>query len=375
MRLYLDSRIEDGGNSRVYRARVTSESPPRILAVKVVHTTKHVKNPMLRHEACAIISLRGHASVPEVYALGRTQYYEYLALEELGPNIFSPLKSSSGLTMRNLIALTCQMIDAVQHMHSRNLVHGDIKPGNFLFDLRPTGLIKIIDFGCTRPYRDPISLAHKPESRSSRFLGTRSYASIHMHYHYRPSRRDDMESLAYTVLALLCDGLPWHKRRTYDEEFLPEKCKWSGSDLAAGHPPVFGAFLDDARAMAYDAEPDYSGWKLRFRELAPGLPDEPLYDYADDGPRVGLSHWPQEMQPVDLEPAPESAADSASLSDDVWVPTSEWPNPFAILDEDLIGDEQEMVASHLERIEETPGMERPWVYQAAGYPPERIVPF
>ena len=48
-----------------------------------------------------------------MYAWGRTQYYEYLALEELGSDIYEPSKSASGLTMRNLIALTCQMVSSI----------------------------------------------------------------------------------------------------------------------------------------------------------------------------------------------------------------------------------------------------------------------
>ena len=58
-------------------------------------------------------SLVGHASIPKVYAWGITQYYEYLALEELGPDIYELSKSASGLTMRNLIALTCQMVISI----------------------------------------------------------------------------------------------------------------------------------------------------------------------------------------------------------------------------------------------------------------------
>ena len=52
----------------------------------------------------------GHPSIPEVYALGQTQYYEYMALEELGGDIYEPLERPEGLTSRNLVALTCQMV-------------------------------------------------------------------------------------------------------------------------------------------------------------------------------------------------------------------------------------------------------------------------
>ena len=53
----------------------------------------------------------GHPSIPGAYAWGRSQYAEYLALELLGPDIYTgTLDSPSGLTMRNLVALSCQMV-------------------------------------------------------------------------------------------------------------------------------------------------------------------------------------------------------------------------------------------------------------------------
>lgn len=117
---------------RVYRAHTTSDEKPRIFAVKKLHTNKQIQRPMLRHEACAMVHLRGrftplniavlpaypddlhatgHPSIPGAYAWGRSQYAEYLALELLGPDIYTgTLDSPSGLTMRNLVALSFQMV-------------------------------------------------------------------------------------------------------------------------------------------------------------------------------------------------------------------------------------------------------------------------
>lgn len=76
-----------------------------------------------------------------------------------------------------------------------------------------------------------------------------------------PSRRDDIESLAYTVLLLLCGGLPWVVNGIKRVGVLREKLKWSGVALSNGYPAVFGAFLDYARTLAFDEEPDYAGWR------------------------------------------------------------------------------------------------------------------
>ena len=39
---------------------------------------------MLRHEACALSLLAGHLSIPRVYAWGRSQFFEYLVMDQLG---------------------------------------------------------------------------------------------------------------------------------------------------------------------------------------------------------------------------------------------------------------------------------------------------
>ncbi|TRM56288.1 hypothetical protein BD626DRAFT_520091 [Schizophyllum amplum] len=54
--------IASGGYGRIYAGRVMNESAPRVVAVKKARITRKVavmKNPMLRHEACAMLTLRG----------------------------------------------------------------------------------------------------------------------------------------------------------------------------------------------------------------------------------------------------------------------------------------------------------------------------
>lgn len=97
----------------------------------------------------------------------------------------------------------------VMHVYLQ-LVHGDIKPQNFLFeelDLKSasTDRIVFIDLGLTRELQ-------KKFVRTSGINGTRSFASIHVHKKYLPTPRCDIESLCYMLLHFIDHQLPWNKR-------------------------------------------------------------------------------------------------------------------------------------------------------------------
>lgn len=97
----------------------------------------------------------------------------------------------------------------VMHVYL-NLVHGDIKPQNFLFEeleLRAasTDRIVFIDLGLTRELK-------RRFVRTSGINGTRSFASIHVHKKYLPTPRCDIESLCYMLLHFIDHQLPWNKR-------------------------------------------------------------------------------------------------------------------------------------------------------------------
>jgi hypothetical protein len=89
------------------------------------------------------------------------------------------------------------------------------------------------------------------------------------------SRRDDLESLAYTLLFLLLGNLPWQQykgqsgtRAGYIKHVREKKRQWSGRRLGQGLAKEFGELLDYARALEFDAKPDYKGLSAGFQRLA-----------------------------------------------------------------------------------------------------------
>ena len=73
-------------------------------------------------------------------------------------------------------------INRIEYIHSKNFIHRDVKPDNFLMGLGKKGnLVYIIDFGLAKKYRDARSHQHIPYRENKNLTGTARYASINTH--------------------------------------------------------------------------------------------------------------------------------------------------------------------------------------------------
>ncbi|THG00758.1 hypothetical protein TEA_025583 [Camellia sinensis var. sinensis] len=119
-------------------------------------------------------------------------------------------------------------------------VHGDVKPENFLLATRwrdaSTGLHVEYD-------QRPDVFRYNSCDTS---WGTVRYASVHAHLGRIGSRRDDLESLAYTLIFLLRGRLPWQGYQGENKSFLVCKKKMATSpeSLCCFCPQPFRLFIE-----------------------------------------------------------------------------------------------------------------------------------
>ncbi|KAH9613297.1 hypothetical protein KSS87_016092, partial [Heliosperma pusillum] len=169
-------------------------------------------------------------------------------------------------------------------------VHGDVKPENFLLGLPGTPDEKklfLVDLGLATKWRDTTTGLHvEYDQRPDVFRGTVRYASVHAHLGRTGSRRDDLESLAYTLIFLLRGRLPWQGYQACTQSsvicslgenkgFLVCKKKMATSpeSLCCFCPLPFRQFVEYVVNLKFDEEPSYAKYVSLFDGIVGPNPD------------------------------------------------------------------------------------------------------
>ena len=104
---------------------------------------RNSKYNLLESEACFLFLLKGEG-IPKIISYGKIIGFKVIIEELLGESIYLLWKNKT-FDIKNKINDLCliaiQCLDRLKYIHSKNTVHRDIKPINFLFGKKDPNFI------------------------------------------------------------------------------------------------------------------------------------------------------------------------------------------------------------------------------------------
>ncbi|NWX17922.1 KC1A kinase, partial [Aegotheles bennettii] len=276
-------KIGSGSFGDIYL--VTNITNGEEVAVKL--ESQKARHSQLLCESKLYKILQGGVGIPHIWWYGQEKDYNVLVMDLLGPSLEDQFNSCSHrFTMKTVLMLADQMISRIEYVHTKNFIHRDIKPDNFLMSIgHHCNKLFLIEFGLAKKYRDNRTRQHIPYREDKNLIGTAQYDSINAHLGTEQSHRNDMESLGYVLMYFNRTSLPWQglkaatKQQKY-EKISEKKMSTPVEVLCKGFPAEFAMYLNYCRGLHFEEAPDYMYLRQLFHILFRTLNHQ--YDYTFD---------------------------------------------------------------------------------------------
>ena len=203
----LDDRYEiieligSGGMANVYKAlchRLNRYDAVKIMRDETAANTELRRRFRAESQAVAMLS---HPNIVSVYDVSHNDDVEYIVMELIdGITLKQYLQKKSVLDPAEVLDFTIQTAKALEHAHSKGIIHRDIKPQNIM--LLKDGMIKVADFGIA-------SLENTVEENNGETVGSVHYIAPEQARGEAPDARSDIYSLGIVMYEMLTGEQPY----------------------------------------------------------------------------------------------------------------------------------------------------------------------
>ena len=286
----LKKKIGEGSFGKIYIAIniMTKEE----VAVKL--EKKESTRSLLETEAYILSHLKAFG-LPEIKVFGCNADYNILIMELLGQSLENLFQSQNkSFSIKTACMLGIQMVDRIEYVHSRKIIHRDIKPDNFVIGRGlASHIVYILDFGLAKKYWSSSHKCHIPFTKGKKLTGTARYASINALSGHEQSRRDDLESIGYIIMYFIRGSLPWqglkvNKKEDRYKKICEKKRDTSAKDLCSGFPSEFENFVSYTRNLEFTQVPDYNYLRNLLKDIIKrsGSVIDFYYDWCTQRPNI-----------------------------------------------------------------------------------------
>ncbi|MCK4761675.1 MAG: protein kinase [Candidatus Aminicenantes bacterium] len=209
-------QIGSGGMGTVYKARrITGKggaAAVKVLREDLFTDARHRKR--FKQEA-AIIDQLDHPNIVEVFERGESKQNVFIAMEMLdGVTLAQKIEESAEqkMDLKEALDIMGQVMDALKKVHSKNIVHRDMKPENIMLIKRngSVNFVKLLDFGLAQTdYQSRLT-------RTGAIIGTINYMSPEQIGRSQFSSASDIYSSGIIFYEMLTGSDPFRGENTLD---------------------------------------------------------------------------------------------------------------------------------------------------------------
>ena len=203
----LDNRYEilevlgTGGMAVVYKARCHRLN--RLVAIKILKDDYLEDEEFRRrfHSESQAVAMFSHPNIVSVYDVSTSVTADYIVMELIeGITLKQYMEKKGVLNWKETLHFAIQIAKALEHAHSRGIVHRDIKPHNVM--VLKNGSVKVTDFGIAR-------MMSKGNTLTKEALGSVHYISPEQAKGGRVDSRSDIYSLGVVMYEMMSGRPPY----------------------------------------------------------------------------------------------------------------------------------------------------------------------
>ncbi len=203
----LDNRYEIlevigvGGMAVVYKARCHRLN--RLVAIKILKNDYSQDEEFRRrfHAESQAVAMLSHSNIVSVYDVSTSDDADYIVMELIdGITLKQYMEKKGVLNWKETLHFAIQISKALEHAHSRGIIHRDIKPHNVM--VLKNGSVKVTDFGIAR-------VMSKSNTLTKEALGSVHYISPEQAKGGRVDNRSDIYSLGVVMYEMMTGRPPY----------------------------------------------------------------------------------------------------------------------------------------------------------------------
>lgn len=205
----IESKLGSGGMGEVFLAIDTRLD--RQVALKTlpsIYDNDPAFQKRFQMEARAAANLN-HPNVATIHSVELHEGKRFIAMEYIDGTTLDHEFDPQGMELRTFLRWFTQIADALQHAHSKGVIHRDIKPGNLM--ITRDGVSKVLDFGLARieEHRTVGGNSLSDITQPGQVIGTPSYMSPEQAEGMEVDARSDIFSLGVVMYEALCGKRPF----------------------------------------------------------------------------------------------------------------------------------------------------------------------